>query len=230
MSKGQKNGQNNRDGQDAQREDSKHSRGDLDTSDSLLSGARKYEPQSWVRIVNLYTPLIDYWIRKRGIKGHDVENLRQEVFIRLSKSIVNFHKSTSGGSFRGYLRTITENLVRSFYRKNDVKAAGGTGALLLMNQIPGDQESVSSLFDAYSGDQGPVNPFCSIENGILFRRIMNWIHGNCSKTHTDVFTRVVLENKPARDVARDLNISVGCVYQTKSRILSNIRKEFEDLA
>lgn len=202
---------------------------DLDTSDSLLSRARDHDPQAWVRVVKLYTPLIDYWIRQRGIRGHDVENVRQEVFARLAKSIVNFTKSANGGSFRGYLRTITENLIRSLYRKDQVEATGGTGALAMLHQIPGAHESFSSMFDSFTGESAKQGGFYSIENGILFRRIMNWVYGNCSQQHTDVFTRVVLENKTPRDVAQDLNISVGSVYQTKSRILSSIREEFSDL-
>ena len=204
-------------------------RKDLETSDSLISGAREYDPQSWNRIVNLYTPLIDYWIRKRGIKGDEVENIRQEVFVRLSRSIGNFKRRSDGGSFRGYLRIITENLIRSYYRKDRVEAAGGTGALQMLQQIPVAHDSFSNMFDSYSGEANSPNSFCSIENGILFRRIMNWVHGNCSQKYTDVFTSVVLENRPPRDVARDMNISVGSVYQAKSRILSSIREQFNDL-
>ena len=205
-------------------------RNDLETSDSLISRARGLDQGAWVRIVNLYTPLIDYWIRQRGIRGHDIENIRQEVFVRLAKSIGDFSKTNNGGSFRGYLRTITQNLIYSLYRKDQVAAIGGSGALSMMNQIPGESESLSSLFDSFSGEWTGIHKgVYSVENGILFRRIMAWIQGNCSQKQTDVFTRVVLENKRPRDVARELNISVGSVYQTKSRILSCIREEFSDL-
>ena len=201
-----------------------------DTSDSLLSLARQQDPQAWVRVVKLYTPLIDYWIRQRGIRGHDIENVRQEVFARVARSLSNFSKHNNGGTFRGYLRTITENLIRSLYRKDQVEAVGGTGALAMLHQIPGVPESFSSMFDSFSPEAGTFKgDYFSVENGILFRRIMNWVYGNCSQEHTDVFSRVVLEHKPPRDVAKDLNISVGSVYQIKSRILASIREEFSDL-
>ena len=204
---------------------------ELETSDSLLSRARRFDQRAWVRLVNIYSPLIDYWIRQRGIRGHDLENIRQEVFVRLSKSIGNFTKSNSGGgSFRGYLRTITQNLIFSLYRKGEVNAIGGSAGWMVMNQIPGEEDSFSSLFDSISEEWAGVHRGgYSVENGILFRRIMDWIYGNCSQKQSDVFTRVVLENKRPRDVARDLNMSVGSVYQTKSRILSCIREEFSDL-
>lgn len=217
---------------DSRKQKQKNENSDLETSESLISSARKFDQNAWVRLVNLYSPLIDYWIRQRGIKGHDVENIRQEVFHRLAKSIGNFSKSNSGGgSFRGYLRTITQNLIASLYRKNQIAARGGTGALMMMNEVEGEADSFSSLFDSISQEWGSLykDRGYSIENGILFRRIMDWVRVNCSEKQADVFVKVVLENKRPRDVAKDLNMSVGNVYQTKSRILNCIREEFDDL-
>ncbi len=193
----------------------------LETNMSLILRAQTGDPTAWNRIVNLYTPLIDYWIRQRGISGHDLENIRQEVFVRLAKSLTRFSKS-EGGSFRGWLRTITGNLINNRSRDREPPGMGGTVAQQMIQEIESNLPELHSLFDTLSKDH-------PVETKIIFGRIMDWIATHHSPQQATVFRKLVLEGQSPAEIAREMNISVNIVYQTKSRILARVRDAFADI-
>ncbi|MEM7477324.1 MAG: hypothetical protein AAF483_20255 [Planctomycetota bacterium] len=53
-----------------------------ETSLSLLNRLRgSTEPESWNRLVELYTPLIRVWLRKYEVQANDADDLIQEVLL-----------------------------------------------------------------------------------------------------------------------------------------------------
>jgi DNA-directed RNA polymerase specialized sigma24 family protein len=58
---------------------------------------------------------------------------------------------------------------------------------------------------------------------------MAWVESEYSTKQKLAFKGVVIDQRPAREVAEELNLSVNQVYQNKSRILARIRKVFHDL-
>jgi DNA-directed RNA polymerase specialized sigma24 family protein len=51
-----------------------------DTSFSLLNRLRlQPDAESWQRLVDLYTPLIQGWLRQHSVPAADAEDLTQEV-------------------------------------------------------------------------------------------------------------------------------------------------------
>ena len=190
---------------------------------SLIELAKLGEPDAWSVVTNLYTPLIRHWAWKKGVRNsHDLENINQEVFKRVFHKLGTFKKEDGKGSFRGWLRTITHNYIYSNHLGSErLKTIGGSDWHVTLNQIARDEPSVGSLLD--SGKSS------SIETGLVFRRIMNWIKDEYSPVQTSAFKSVVIDQRSARDVAKDLEISVNVVYQTKCRILARIREVFSEL-
>lgn len=205
---------------------SKHSSDELDTRLSLIALAKKNEPEAWQIVADLYSPLISYWAWKKGVVcPHERENIVQEVFRRVIHGLDTFTKVENKGTFRGWLRTITNNLIYSNRLGEErLKAIGGSDWQQALNNIALDEPSVGSLLDSVSSDGSD-----SVENGLIFRRIMTWVSNEYTPTQTNTFTRVVIEQRPAREVAEDLKISVNIVYQTKCRMLAKIREVFKDL-
>lgn len=188
------------------------------TSMGLINRAIESDPTAWERMVYLYTPLIEYWAFQRG--ASDIENIRQEVLTRLYKALGHFEKRQNG-SFRGWLHTITNNLINKTFGKQQPIARGGDYYDWLNNQVSGDK-AMNLMFDS-------VTESDNIENSILYRRIMDWVRTNYSEEKTNIFVSVVVHQRKPSDVASELGISPNVVYQTKSRILADIRREFHNL-
>ena len=97
---------------------------------SLIIQAQRDVPSAWELVFSLYTPLIRRWARGNGVRcPHELDNVTQEVFAKLHKSLRKYENRKSGGSFRGWLRRITRNHVYTNHfgeKMNVVKTIGGS--------------------------------------------------------------------------------------------------------
>ena len=189
---------------------------ELMTSLGLINRAVNSDPNAWSRLVYLYTPLIEYWAAKRG--ASDVENIRQEVLTSLFRALPSFAKRENG-TFRGWIRTITNNTINRTYGNREL--AVSTDSVNWIQEPAANAGSLVTMFDGEVESE-------SVENGILFRRIMDWVRTNYSSKQANIFTRVIVEQRPPVEVADELSVTTNVIYQTKSRMLASIRHEFSD--
>jgi RNA polymerase sigma factor (sigma-70 family) len=195
---------------------------------SLIVQAQNNNPSAWELVYSLYTPLIRRWARRNGVRcSHELDNVTQEVFAKLAKNLRKFKdKRKSGGSFRGWLRRITRNHIYTNHfgeKVNSVKTVGGSEWHRMLNDIPFDNQTIKSLLDSVSEDDD--------EKNMIFRKIVDWVEKTYRKKMRQriVFKRVIIDERPPKEVAKDLNVSVNVIYQTKSRILAEIREVFGEL-
>ena len=99
------------------------------TSIGLLDQLRdQAASQSWVRFVELYTPLLHYWAsRLPGMQEADVSDLVQDVFLVLLAKLPTFQYDP-GQSFRGWLRTLLLNRWRDRNRARSRPVDAGRAA------------------------------------------------------------------------------------------------------
>src|SRR2546421_224520 len=89
----------------------------MDTSISLLERLRlRPDEAGWQRLVSLYTPLIRTWLRRHALRNQDIEDLVQEVLALVVRKMPDFKRGPRAGSFRSWLRHITANCLRDFWR------------------------------------------------------------------------------------------------------------------
>jgi RNA polymerase sigma-70 factor (ECF subfamily) len=81
------------------------------------------QPDAWARFVELYTPLLLYWARRRGLSAPDAADLVQEVFVLLVQKLPEF-RHDGVRTFRGWLRTLTLNKWRDRMRRAKLPMAG----------------------------------------------------------------------------------------------------------
>ncbi|MFO0937184.1 MAG: sigma-70 family RNA polymerase sigma factor [Gemmataceae bacterium] len=189
------------------------------TSPSLLDRARNHDSVAWSRIVNLYSPLVFHWCRQSGFDSHDAADLMQEVFHAVSRSLVQFDR-VKAGAFRAWLWTITRNKIRDLARKSIPVAEGGSHALTRMREIP-DAEPLPDD-NSLSGER----------KASLLIRALELVRNDFQPVTWKAFEAVIIQQRPAAEVAKSLNISLGAVYQARARVLRRLRDElgeFDDL-
>src|SRR5262245_57711263 len=90
----------------------------LETSLSLLEQLRDPPDDSpWARLVALYTSLLKCWLRTAGLQPADCDDLTQRTLEVLLRRLPTFKHSGRSGAFRSWLRAITGNLLREFWRR-----------------------------------------------------------------------------------------------------------------
>jgi RNA polymerase sigma-70 factor (ECF subfamily) len=188
-----------------------------DTPVSLLVRLQHDEQAAWERLVTLYAPLVIRWCRLDGLQAADAADVGQEVFQAVARRIHDFRRDRPGDTFRGWLRIITRNKVRDYFRAHpaELRAVGGEAAFDQLKLVP-------------SGDSSSdvVDP---TERTLLFRQAMDLIRLEFEDHSWQAFWRTAVEGQAPADVARELAISVNAVYLARSRILRRFRDEFQDL-
>ena len=93
-----------------------------ETSFSLLNRLRlQPDAESWRRLVDLYTPLIQGWLRRHAVPAADADDLTQEVMAVVVRELPQFNHNQQRGAFRNWLRTITVNRLRVLWRSRQTR-------------------------------------------------------------------------------------------------------------
>lgn len=193
------------------------------TSASLLLRVRRLDADAWVRFSSLYGPVVYGWCRKAGLQDNDAADAVQDVFRSVFQGIAEFRGGDNGlpgGSFRGWLWTITRNQIRLFYRRQGSipRAVGGTDAQVRF------AEHTLALTDL--ADQEP-------DDGETHRRILHravdLIRGDFNESTWNAFSQVTLQGRSIQDVAADLGLTDNAVRQAKFRVLRRLREELDGM-
>ena len=65
---------------------------DQSTSLTLLQRARDRNQEAWKQLHYLYGPLVDAWCGSWGLRGAEVDDIRQEVFQSVAISLETFRR------------------------------------------------------------------------------------------------------------------------------------------
>jgi RNA polymerase sigma-70 factor (ECF subfamily) len=190
---------------------------DQPTSTSLLERAKSQDEKAWEQLVELYSPLVYAWCRKAGLQPADAADVGQEVFRAVARKLGDFHRDREGDTFRGWLRTITRNKLRDLAADLRRSPAGFGG-------IDGSNE-----LDRFSDESLDTEADLASDRQIVYQRALEVIRTAFEERTWRMFWLVVIEDKPAEDVARELQVTVNAVYLAKSRVLRRLRDEFADV-
>jgi RNA polymerase sigma-70 factor (ECF subfamily) len=159
----------------------------------------------------LYTPLLVVWAQRQGLRAADVEDLIQEVLLKLLRALPSYERR-SGQSFRGWLFRITVSQCHDFRRRK------ATCALPSPDGLSGvaDTADVSDLEEDEYRRQ-------------LVSRGLDLIRSDFGETTWAAFTAVMLEGRAVADVAAGLNISGNAVCLARHRVLTRLREELDGL-
>ena len=129
------------------------------TSSSLLEQLKKQDPEAWIRLSDLYGPLVYRWCRQLGLRADDAADVAQEVFSAVLARIDRFHRDRDGDSFHGWLFAITRNKVRNHFRRlhGEARGEGGTDAQRRLAEIPSVPPNGSSATVQVLDDAGTVH-------------------------------------------------------------------------
>jgi RNA polymerase sigma-70 factor (ECF subfamily) len=191
----------------------------LDTSVSLLERLRRQpDDASWQRLVDLYTPLLRGWLRRHLVPQGDVDDLVQEVMAVLVRELPQFQYDRSRGTFRGWLRAITVNRLRMFWRARQSRplATGDSDLARKLAELEDPHSTLSQIWDR-EHDRHVAN------------RLLEMIAAEFEAPTWQTFQRLVMDGAKPTAVAADLNISLNAVYLAKYRVLKRLRQEIAGL-
>lgn len=179
------------------------------TSVSLLVRVRDpADEQSWREFESRYSDLIFGYCRNRGLQAADTEDVRQAIWLSLSKGLRNFEYDPARGRFRSYLGRVVRNAIsRHFARYASASTALDKSVL---SAVPtGDSEA----------DEVWEQEWVSHH----YRRAMRTIESTFEVRSVSIFTRL-LAGERSGDLAVEYGVSAAAINQVKHRIRERMKE------
>jgi RNA polymerase sigma-70 factor (ECF subfamily) len=191
----------------------------LATSQSLLERLRdRNDRHAWQRLLAVYEPWLRGWLSRHELQPADVEDVLQEILVVVSEKLPDFVHSGHTGAFRSWLRTILTNQVRHFLRgkRNRQAVLSPQPRADWVDQLADPRSALSRQWDQEHDRH-------------LARRLLASIQMEFNPKTWQVFQMLVLDDRPAAEVARDLGLTANAVYVAKARVLARLRTELRGL-
>jgi RNA polymerase sigma-70 factor (ECF subfamily) len=183
---------------------------------SLLARIRNTDDgNAWRAFVDLYAPVVYAYCRRRCLQRADAENIAQEVFTRVSRSIGRFEYDAERGRFRGWLGLIThQQLLR--YQERQARSRKK-----VVDPPPHE------LHDSFAGEAEAT--WVDVFNAHVFSCAMRNLRAEFGSDEFCAFERVWNDREPPGDVARSMQKEPQWIYQVKYKIVCRLKDEIARL-
>jgi RNA polymerase sigma-70 factor (ECF subfamily) len=185
----------------------------LSTRPSLLIRLRddSADTKAWDQFVDLYGRQILMWCRQWQLQEADAQDVTQMVLLKLVKHLPGFVYDP-GRSFRGWLRTLTENAWKDFIadQHRGGRGSGDSGVGALLQSLQARDDLVKLLEEAYDQE------LLALAITAVRQRV---------EAHTwTAFQLTALEHVPAEVVAERLGMRIATVYRARSVVQNMLRE------
>ena len=159
-----------------------------------------------------YATKIYQWCRKKRLQAADAEDVTQGLLLLLLRKMQTFIYNPQRGSFRGWLKTVTQHACADFFAERK-RAGAGTGdsqVLLQLENIAAEdlEATLTSELDRefWKLAQARVR---------LHTTARDW----------EIFRLFALEARSGAELAAQFNLPVATVYVIKSRVQAKLKRE-----
>ncbi|MCM8529893.1 MAG: sigma-70 family RNA polymerase sigma factor [Lentisphaeraceae bacterium] len=188
----------------------------LPTRLSLLQRASvEQQADAWDELLKYYDPFVKKVLLKWGVSGSDLDDLKQQVFMRIWKGLGNYKKLENGSRFRNWLSTLIRRTAITWYHSNKHKNIEIELDKTIFNELKTSQPEVDKKIEKewqqYIVDLA-LNELKQVFSGHAFEVLA-----------------LSLQGKSGDDIARQLNIRKESVYVLPNRVKVRLRDEIKRL-
>lgn len=186
------------------------------TSSSLLLRIRDpQDAKAWETFATTYAPLVYGFCRRRGLQGADADDVTQEVFSRLSRTIRGFQYEPARGRFRDWLGTVVHHEICRFLTRGRRHTGSGGGENAELEQPVAD--AVGPEWEEHFHTH-------------ILATALDQIRSQFEPQTWQAFELVWIRDRSSSSVAAELNMNVAAVYVAKSRVLRRLREKVLELS
>jgi len=121
------------------------------TQYSLIAKLRDpADAQAWQEFLAIYEPLVYRLARAKGLQDADAQDVCQDVFRAVARSVDRWEPDVARGTFRGWLFTIARNLTINFLTRRDrhPRGSGDSDVQMMLHELPATDGGATAEFDA----------------------------------------------------------------------------------
>lgn len=184
-----------------------------DTSYSLIARVKDLaDSASWAEFLEIYQPVVFRMARRRGLQDADAQDVMQQVFLSISKSIEGWTQGDEQPPFRAWLTTIARNAItKALTRRPRDAATGSTSVMDLLDAQPDTQDTTAEILAEAR------------------REIIHWaaeqIRTEFSERTWKDFWQTSIDGVPIAEVAKASGRSAGSIYVARFRVLTRLKEK-----
>jgi len=196
------------------------------TKKSLLKRLRNNDDISWNEFYLFYWPFVRSIGERLGLMPEDCKDLMQEIMIALFNGKEILRYDASKGKFRAYFGLIVRRKVFKMLRnaarfpQSPVPIPDAPDA-----DIPGTMDTP----ELQNGNDPFQKIFDEEYNQYLLSLALNELRGRVQPSTYDIFEMVVIQKRPAKEVARYLGIDRNVIDKYCSRCRKNLQKIISEI-
>ena len=184
-----------------------------DTSHSLIFRVKNpADGAAWTEFLGIYQPVVFRMARRRGLQDADAQDVMQQVFLSISKSIEGWIPGDLQPPFRAWLTTIARNAItKALTRRPRDAASGSTSMVELLAAQPDPQATTAEILAEARKE--------------LIRWATEQIRSEFSEATWNAFWRTAIEGVPIAEVAKSTGRSAGAVYVARYRVIARLKEK-----
>ncbi len=172
---------------------------------------------SWLEFVGIYQPVVYRMARRRGLQDADAQDVMQQVFASIARSLDKWTAAEDQPPFRAWLTTIARNAISTaLTRKPRDQATGSSTVAELLGSQPNFEETGSELL---------------LE---ARREIVRWaaeqIRSEFTEQTWDIFWKTALQEVSVAEMSRQAGRSIGAIYVARHRVLSRLKGKIAEVS
>jgi RNA polymerase sigma-70 factor (ECF subfamily) len=171
---------------------------------------------AWTEFVCAYEPFLTRLVRKQGTPDRHVADVTQQLLIAIAKSVDGWKADGKTASFRRWLGCVARNVVIKFMvrERKHVTGEGGSDFLKALTET--------------------VDPSIDAELQLQYEQeLILWaaerVRSEFRESSWQAFWETEVIGRSIAEVAKELGVSVGSVYMSRSRIFARIRAVIEEV-
>ncbi len=184
-----------------------------ETSHSLIARVKDLgDGAAWTEFLGIYQPVVFRMARRRGLQDSDAQDVMQQVFLSIYKSIEGWIPGDLQPPFRAWLTTIARNAItKALTRRPRDAATGSTSMVELLDAQPDPQETTAEILAEARKE--------------LIRWATEQIRSEFSEATWNAFWRTAIEGVPIAEVAKSTGRSAGAVYVARYRVIARLKEK-----
>jgi RNA polymerase sigma-70 factor (ECF subfamily) len=166
---------------------------------------------AWAEFVGLYGPLVYGYLRKQGLQDADAADLSQDVLAAVARGIGRLEYDPRRGAFRNWLFTAVRRKLANWRR-----------ALRSRPDLRPDPEA-ERLLEEHTAPEAAEAEWQAEWERRLFAWACEQVRREVTAVTWQAFWKTAIEDRPGKQVAGDLGLTVAAVYGARRRVLARLK-------
>lgn len=171
---------------------------------------------AWTEFVCAYEPFLTRLVRKQGTPERHVADVTQQLLIAIAKSVDGWKPDGKTASFRRWLGCVARNVVIKFMVRERKHVTGEGGSDFLKALTETVDPSIDAEFQRHYEQE-------------LTLWATERVRAEFRESSWRAFWETEIAGRSIADVAKELGVTSGSVYMSRSRIFARIRVIIEEV-